>query len=668
MNFDLTAEVLPTKVTVVAGPDQISTGVFGGKATVELSGTLVARIRVVVNESVLSGRSGKGGIGLAELEIPGVTAARTLAVPEVAGPVAAAVFTAAPGTPACYFSGTATRCNPDLFRRSPDGGRIDRTIGLSTGGAYRPQLWARPLPGAALEKLIDETMAASAPAGATPAVVASSRSVTEPAGRPGAVVDGDSGTLWYAGEDDDTPSLRMTWPTPRTITGLRITFETDAAATRPEAVTIIGADGTRGGLLDPQGIVQFDRPMRTAEIAILLLNRNRWRSYDPVTNTWERLPFGVGEITVLPAAGTTAASPDKRVDLPCGSGPTVEVGGAKLTSRISATLRDLVELREVPATLCDKDAVVRLYSGQGRIVVAPSTLAEPTRLSLIAAAVPAGAESAVTVGEWGAVRRTIGVSPAKQGRVLVVRENTNPGWSATMGGFTLAPVVLDGWQQGWYVPAGLHGPVVLSFTPDIAFQSAIFGGGAVALALGVVAIVPQAPRLRTRVGRLSRRRRWLAMALGAVALALAGGAWSGGIALGILLLLAGYRIARRGLSTVDRRRGRLTVTWLRNWLPSLLVLAAGVASWSSAEPYRAAVPQLCALGAMVLLWLGLLGRPMPSRRPVRQLLPRQFDGVVADRGQGQAAPEYQHEGPAKVAGELRAPSRPVDQSDHQRVP
>lgn len=159
------------------------------------------------------------------------------------------------------------------------------------------------------------------------------------------------------------------------------------------------------------------------------------------------------------------------------------------------------------------------------------------------------------------------------------------------------------------------------------------------------------------------------MMLGGVALAIVGGLWSGGIAVGVLVLLAGYRFARSGLSKADRRTGRLIVTWLRNWLPPLLVLAAGAASWMSARPNQDAIPQLLALAAMVLLWLGLLGRPMPpTARSRRKALPGQLDHVITDDGQYQSATQHKSKGAHEAAGEFRAAAGPIDQGDYQRVP
>jgi arabinofuranan 3-O-arabinosyltransferase len=46
---------------------------------------------------------------------------------------------------------------------------------------------------------------------------------------------------------------------------------------------------------------------------------------------------------------------------------------------------------------------------------------------------------------------------------LAVRENFNRGWSASLNGHKLTPVKLDGWQQGFILPAGQGGVAVLTF-------------------------------------------------------------------------------------------------------------------------------------------------------------------------------------------------------------
>ena len=75
-------------------------------------------------------------------------------------------------------------------------------------------------------------------------------------------------------------------------------------------------------------------------------------------------------------------------------------------------------------------------------------------------------------GHWTADHREVDVPPSQASRVLVVPESINPGWTArTADGAELTPVTVNGWQQGWVVPAGHAGPhhlVVRAPTPSTA--------------------------------------------------------------------------------------------------------------------------------------------------------------------------------------------------------
>ncbi|MCX4748689.1 glycosyltransferase [Kitasatospora sp. NBC_01287] len=68
------------------------------------------------------------------------------------------------------------------------------------------------------------------------------------------------------------------------------------------------------------------------------------------------------------------------------------------------------------------------------VITAPNTAPVP---------VPSGAES---------VQATIPAGPA--GRVLHLAEQADPGWQATLNGTALKPVTLNGWAQGFQLPAG----------------------------------------------------------------------------------------------------------------------------------------------------------------------------------------------------------------------
>jgi arabinofuranan 3-O-arabinosyltransferase len=198
--------------------------------------------------------------------------------------------------------------------------------------------------------------------------------------------------------------------------------------------------------------------------------------------------------------------------------------------------------------------------------------------------------------------------------VLALRENTNPGWRATVDGKALRPIVLDGWQQGWVLPAGAATDVLLEFEPDRAYRAGIFVGGALALFVLLIALIP-ARRRDTRPRRPAPRlgRPILATAIGAVALASLGGLATIGVALGGLGCMLVYRALLANLDGPDRRVTRQAQRLMWRWLPLLLFVLAAV--WSLlAEDRRSAVgPQLVALAVLSVLWLSMAVRAFRRR-------------------------------------------------------
>jgi hypothetical protein len=65
---------------------------------------------------------------------------------------------------------------------------------------------------------------------------------------------------------------------------------------------------------------------------------------------------------------------------------------------------------------------------------------------------------------WNQEFRQVRVAPGAAS-YLELHQNANAGWAATLNGKTLRPVRLDGWQQGFVMPAGKGGVVTLSFKP-----------------------------------------------------------------------------------------------------------------------------------------------------------------------------------------------------------
>ncbi|CAM5744404.1 Alpha-(1-_3)-arabinofuranosyltransferase [Mycolicibacterium aubagnense] len=81
--------------------------------------------------------------------------------------------------------------------------------------------------------------------------------------------------------------------------------------------------------------------------------------------------------------------------------------------------------------------------------------------------------------------------PSPVQRVLVVPESVNPGWTAhTAGGAVLTPVTINGWQQGWVLPAGTAGLVTLTFALNTPYRIGLFGGLALLPLLALLALLP----------------------------------------------------------------------------------------------------------------------------------------------------------------------------------
>ena len=112
----------------------------------------------------------------------------------------------------------------------------------------------------------------------------------------------------------------------------------------------------------------------------------------------------------------------------------------------------------------------------------PSSLASVTPGQANAAA--PGASRAVTVRSWQPDRRQVIIGPGAAS-YLVMHGNFNSGWDAVLNGHALEPARLDGWQQGFIVPAGTGGTVTLTFRPAATYHLVL----AVSLAVASASLV-----------------------------------------------------------------------------------------------------------------------------------------------------------------------------------
>ncbi|EGD41580.1 putative membrane protein [Nocardioidaceae bacterium Broad-1] len=106
---------------------------------------------------------------------------------------------------------------------------------------------------------------------------------------------------------------------------------------------------------------------------------------------------------------------------------------------------------------------------------------------MIAAAEPPTAVEVERDERDAAVSAT--VSAETYDRVLVLPQNINTGATATLDGKALRAQRVDGWQQGWIVPAGAAGEVRFGFAPEDTYRAGLLagaGGATLVLALALV--------------------------------------------------------------------------------------------------------------------------------------------------------------------------------------
>ncbi len=566
-------------------------------------------------EQVVDGGAGEA-FGLREVRVPGLDITRAINVPGVAdgGPV---ILTARKGEQTgCAAVAGQLVCTPQLGGLGEERSGISRVVEVAQAGSYRVRIWVRPRAGAALDRLLEPALAIS------PRATSSSVFTSDPANRPQAAVDGVLSTSWLASPLDERPELEITWGEPRRIRGVRLELLPDLVASRPLRVTTIVNGRETTDIVSARGSVTVPAQEATS-LRLRFDNANVLRSLDPQTGALTRLPIGINEVRLLGAEDIVKGP--RLVDdvgVPCGFGPELTVDGAGVVeTAVSASVGKTLTDELLVATPCG-GRVIDLEAGS-HVIVGESTAefaVEAIVLEPIEAEVRVGSAKTpllgpaavragpVDVTSWTATQRRVSIDPADTPRILETTENHNDGWEASASGRTLTPVRIDGWRQGWIVPAGVGGTITMTFAPQAAYLAGLAAGGAAVLVLVGLALVG-ARREVAPVPSMSASQRGvgslLAAAAAVVGIGVGGlpglGAVILGMALGVLL-------------------GRPLVTGL---LAAASAIGAAAMPWPTrldAPDWLLAATALAALGAIGALAAPRLVRSddAPSREPGAQ--------------------------------------------------
>ncbi|MER6124733.1 alpha-(1-_3)-arabinofuranosyltransferase family protein [Streptomyces sp. NPDC001795] len=421
-------------------------------------------LKITIVDSVAR-RTGLTGAGFSEIKIPGVQVTRILRLP-----------TDADGSDASAEIVSLHRA-ADPTGLSPTGTEagLHRRFSTSAAGTYEVKASAVPIAGEALDKLLYQvapdqqhriTATADSTADLGPGL--SARNLT----------DGDLTTAWIAG---DRPTIHLTWPDKQPVSSL-VLAPAGGLSSRPTKVEISSPDGATIAGVDENGWVRFE-PITTNHLDITVTETAPVTVHNPVANDDLQLPVGLTEayIPALEQYRTPQPAASRKFSLPCGQGPDLAIDGKLYRTSAKGTVGDLVERREADLTLCQQgreNPSIDLGPGTHRVEAGdagPLTVTDVT-LTRGTVAAPESAGRELRIVDWLGDRRevTVGSGAASY---LTTYENYNKGWEATLNGKKLTPVRLDGWQQGWRIPAGAGGTVKLSYGPATTYEAGLIGGG-----------------------------------------------------------------------------------------------------------------------------------------------------------------------------------------------
>ncbi|WP_161976341.1 alpha-(1-_3)-arabinofuranosyltransferase [Mycolicibacterium sp. CH28] len=500
------------------------------------------------------------------------------------------------GRQGCANAPDGVHCAASMTLAPEEPVTFSRTLTVPTPIEVSPTVWVRARQGPHLADLI-----------AQPGTTRSrgDADLIDVDGSAYAATDGDPRTAWTAPQNvvqhRSAPTLTVTLPKPTEVTGLELTPSSSALPTHPTMVAIDLGDGpqTRRLSAGPDAGTQSVslHPRVTDTIQISLLD---WDDViDRTALGFDQLkPPGLAEVRVLGPDGAPVAPADaarnraRTIDIPCGQGPIVAVSGRFVQTSVRTTVGALLDGEPVPARACDPTPIA-LPAGRQELLISPgsSFVVDGAQLSgPRASQIPSAPTTPADIQHWSADRREIGLTRAATARVLVIPESVNPGWVAHLpDGVTLTPVIVNGWQQGWVVPAGEQGTVTLSFPLNRIYRIGLAVGLSLLPLLVLLTLVPP----RRPPARWAPARPWGSALLAGAGALVAGGLIAGiaGVVVFALAILLGYRLRRR-----DRLRDRVTL----GLTACSLILAGAVLSrypWRSVDGYIGHSPwvQLLAL-------------------------------------------------------------------------
>ncbi|WP_235921190.1 alpha-(1-_3)-arabinofuranosyltransferase [Lentzea tibetensis] len=478
------------QITTDVGESEHAVPSGGGAKKYTVPGGLTSKVRVTVL-GVAADRQ-DGNVGIKELTVPGLTAQRALRVPhDHASPKPSFSFTrGSQARPACYRAGDTVHCDAGLARLGEETNGLTRLFRTSVDGKFAVDATVVPAAGGR-NPLTPNGFTVTGTTSLAGDVAAGALSA----------VDGDPGTSWVPDVTDLRPSLSLSWKGARTLSEFRVESRPDAR--RPVEMEVRTTAGNEVVRVNKEGLVKFN-PVSTDKLE-LVIREVAGPGVGPAEIGELRVPVLDDVLQKVP--------PTTQFTVPCGKGPVIEVDGKKITSSVTGTLGDVVGNRPLKATLCDDDLATALELPAGDHVLtttrSESFVVQDVSVQHLDSKKPVATHRDISVTTWESTEREVTVGAGARA-LLVVPENVNDGWQATLDGTVLEKTRVDGWQQAWVLPEGGGGVVKLDFTPDTQYRAALLIGVLFVFGVGVLAVVPS----RRRVAFVTPSAgRWLVFAM-----------------------------------------------------------------------------------------------------------------------------------------------------------
>lgn len=450
---------------------------FTGKAEADLRGVVSDTVRFTVEEAERRGGLSLGTISLLEVQMEGLPSGRTMVVPEAAlTDQVDFTFSAQPETRPCITTLLAPDCQYGRRRQSEESIGIDRTITVSSAGVWslRGTAIARARPSTAL--LLD-------PLSDRMRVTSSSSLASDPTVSGRMAYDANPTTSWIADPYDPDPTLTVVLDRPRLVDSLDVLAPPPSAAIPTQAL-VRGGGETR--FVDLGDLGTFE-PIRAKTFTISFANPTRGLR-----------PVGVSEMYLEPGGDSVGLFGDAPTGSVCGFGPTVDVDGTEYLTRVEGVIGNVVSAGPLAIIPC-LGGLVRLDAGTHRIRVLSTEQFQPVAVVLDregGAEFPGSIARSLKVVTDEDTHQVLTIG-AGQDSILSTTRNANRGWQATLNGTPLEVQQVEGWAQGWLVPAGEGGTVEITYLPERSYVAVLVGGLAVTgLALLLALFLLMRTRLR----------------------------------------------------------------------------------------------------------------------------------------------------------------------------